>query len=123
MSPMWGSYKNLVDEPQQLTDKKEFEFEETNENLNQQMDILRNAKTAGIMEMCEATASTDSASEELAEKSLRAGSSSASTGRTWLRAGSGSIIVWARTMSYNKTPPPRRLSSATCRMGRPMSAR
>merc|ERR1719379_150191 len=48
MSLLWGKYKDLVDELQQEMDKNEFEFEELKTNYNEQLTVLKNAKTTCI---------------------------------------------------------------------------
>ena len=130
MSLMWGSYKDLVDERQQLMDRSEFEFE--------QLDIMRNAKTVCITEVDEAAANINSdinsASEELSEKESesRELESEYSVYMAACRKRITHIlyqdigsypIVRAQTMSYSKVPPLRRLPIATCPSGCPMSAR
>merc|ERR1719443_909671 len=66
MSLMWGKFKDLVDELQATMDKNEFEFKELRENLNAQMDVMRQAKAKFIMELNEAIANIASTQEELA---------------------------------------------------------
>merc|ERR1719388_775668 len=68
MSLMWGKFKDLVDELQAEMDKNLFEFTILKENLNQQLEVLRNSKARFIMELNEATASLNSDREEMAEK-------------------------------------------------------
>jgi len=68
MSLMWGKFKDLVDELQAEMDKNLFEFTILKENLNQQLEVLRNAKARFTMELNEATASLNSDREEMAEK-------------------------------------------------------
>jgi len=68
MSLMWGKYKDLVDELQQTMDKNDFEFKEFSDNLNEQLEVLRNAKARYITELNEATANMNSAQEEMSEK-------------------------------------------------------
>merc|ERR1719375_3024150 len=65
---MWGKFKDLVDELQATMDKNLAEFQKTMANLNQQLDILRSAKTIFIQELNEATSSLNADREELAEK-------------------------------------------------------
>merc|ERR1719274_561088 len=68
MSLMWGKYKDLVDELQQEMDKNDFEFKEFSDNMNEQLEVLRNSKTRFITELNEATANMNSAQEEMGEK-------------------------------------------------------
>merc|ERR1719420_1733937 len=68
MSLLWGKYKDLVDELQQEMDKNEFEFKELVSNYNEQLTVLRNAKSTCIAELNQAIADLNSAREELAEK-------------------------------------------------------
>merc|ERR1719364_312069 len=49
-------------------DKDQFEFEELEANLNEQLDVLRNSKARFITELNEATANLNSAREEASEK-------------------------------------------------------
>merc|ERR1719316_921430 len=68
MSLMWGKFKDLVDELQAEMDKNLFEFTILKENLNAQLEVLRNSKARFTMELNEATASLNSDREEMAEK-------------------------------------------------------
>merc|ERR1719238_347373 len=68
MSLMWGKFKDLVDELQAEMDKNLFEFTILKENLNQQLEVLRNSKARFIIQLNEATASLNSDREEMAEK-------------------------------------------------------
>merc|ERR1719197_781358 len=68
MSLLWGKYKDLVDELQQTMDKNEFEFEELKTNYNEQLTVLRNAKSTCIAELNKAVADLNAAREELEEK-------------------------------------------------------
>merc|ERR1719163_2550635 len=66
MSLLWGKYKDLVDELQQTMDK--YEFEELKANYNEQLTVLRNAKSTCIAELNKAIADLNAAREELEEK-------------------------------------------------------
>jgi len=68
MSLLWGKYKDLVDELQEEMDKNEFEFNELESNLNEQLDVLRNTKARYITELNEAIANLNAATEEMTEK-------------------------------------------------------
>ena len=68
MSLMWGKLKDLVDELQAEMDNNEFEWKSLMANFNQQLDVMRTAKTRFIMELNEATAGLNSDREEMAEK-------------------------------------------------------
>jgi len=68
MSLMWGKFKDLVDELQAEMDKNLFEFTMLKENLNAQLEVLRNSKARFILELNEATASLNADREEMAEK-------------------------------------------------------
>merc|ERR1719390_272152 len=68
MSLMWGKFKDLVDELQAEMDKNLFEFTILKENLNAQLEVLRNSKARFTMELNEATASLNSNREEMSEK-------------------------------------------------------
>merc|ERR1719487_2325031 len=68
MSLMWGKFKDLVDELQAEMEKNLFEFTILKENLNQQLEVLRNSKARFTMELNEATASLNADREEMAEK-------------------------------------------------------
>merc|ERR1719327_538820 len=68
MSLMWGKFKDLVDELQAEMDKNLFEFTILKENLNAQLEVLRNSKARFTMELNEATASLNADREEMAEK-------------------------------------------------------
>jgi len=68
MSLMWGKFKDLVDELQAEMDKNLFEFTILKENLNGQLEILRNSKARFTLELNEATASLNADREEMAEK-------------------------------------------------------
>merc|ERR1719214_92726 len=49
MSLMWGKFKDLVDELQAEMDKNKWHFMELKENLNAQLDMMRNSKARFIM--------------------------------------------------------------------------
>merc|ERR1719261_1626746 len=68
MSLMWGKFKDLVDELQAEMDKNLYEFTILKENLNAQLEILRNSKAQFILQLNEATASLNADREEMAEK-------------------------------------------------------
>merc|ERR1719217_1670669 len=68
MSLLWGKYKDLVDELQQTMDKNEFEYKELMSNYNEQLTVLRNAKSTCIQELNKAVADLNAAREELDEK-------------------------------------------------------
>merc|ERR1719378_1371206 len=68
MSLLWGKYKDLVDELQQEMDKNEFEYKDLVSNYNEQLTVLRNAKSTCIAELNQAVADLTAAREELHEK-------------------------------------------------------
>merc|ERR1719217_81393 len=72
MSLLWGKYKDLVDELQQTMDQNEFEYNELMSNYNEQLTVLRNAKSTCIAELNKAIADLNAAREELFEKQTQA---------------------------------------------------
>jgi hypothetical protein len=68
ISLMWGKFKDLVDELQAEMDKNAYEFAMLKEDLNAQLQLLRNSKAKLTMQLNEATASLNSDREEMAEK-------------------------------------------------------
>merc|ERR1719409_1648037 len=68
MSLMWGKYKDLVDELEQDIGKNEMECEELQENLNEQLDGLRSAKTRFNLQLSDSVASLNSDQEETQAK-------------------------------------------------------
>merc|ERR1719181_1091623 len=68
MSLLWGKFKDLVDELQMEMDKNAYEWKMLETNLNQQLEVLRNAKARFILQLNEAVANMNADREEMAEK-------------------------------------------------------
>jgi hypothetical protein len=68
MSLLWGSFKDLVDELQAKMDKNAYKWKSLEFNLNQQIDVLRNAKARFNMQLNEAVSNMNADREESTEK-------------------------------------------------------
>jgi len=120
MSLLWGQYKDLVDELQQIMDKNEFECMELEENLNAQIEIYRNSKAKFIEKLNEVTGSLNADREEMSEK-LEERSELESDYRSYMKKCKKRIAwIWlqdlcsylslrATVMKFSKTSPPEKI--------------
>merc|ERR1719265_3050424 len=120
MSLMWGKFKDLVDELQAEMDKNLFEFTILKENLNAQLEVLRNSKARFTMELNEATASLNSDREEMAEKEeqrktleheYKVYMSKCKKRIEWIffQDFCSYLVVRAQVMIYSKVSPPEKI--------------
>jgi len=72
MSLMWGKYKDLVDELQVEMDKKDSDFEELKNNMNQQIQMLGQAKSVFNQMLGEAISNMNAGGAETAQKEEQA---------------------------------------------------
>merc|ERR1719181_168137 len=68
MSLLWGKFKDLVDELQMEMDKNAYAWKMLQIDLNQQLEVLRNAEARFILQLNEAVANMNADREEMAEK-------------------------------------------------------